>query len=187
MPAPKVQPEAIDQQLLATFKRLGYDGTSMEALAEATGLKKASLYHRFPGGKKEMALAVIHKVKDAFAENVTKVLLNKNIPLPARLNKALATFHALYNGGTGNCVLRVLLVSSDAGAFKKDITACFNLLIRGFESVAVENGLPKKLARERAKEVIITIQGTLLLSTLLNDKALFKERMASIPGILSRK
>lgn len=33
---------------------LGYRGVSMEALARAVGIKKASLYHHFPGGKEEI-------------------------------------------------------------------------------------------------------------------------------------
>ncbi len=187
MPATKVHTGDVDQQLLRTFKNLGYDGASVALLAEAAGLKKASLYHRFPGGKQEMALAVIHNVKQVLAQQVTAVLLNKDMPLATRLKKALAVFYALYNGGTGNCVLRVLLVSSDAAVFKKDIADCFRILIKGFESVAQENGLSKKTARERAKDVMIIIQGSLLLSTLFNDKQLFRSRLDGIAAILSRR
>eukprot|EP01034_Spumella_vulgaris_P003226 gene3226-4166_t len=48
MPVTKVFPEDVDRKLTEVFTRFGYDGASMELLSQATGLKKASLYHRFP-------------------------------------------------------------------------------------------------------------------------------------------
>jgi len=42
-------------KLTDVFRNVGYDGASLAVLADATGLKKASLYHRFPGGKEQMA------------------------------------------------------------------------------------------------------------------------------------
>ncbi|MEP1982729.1 MAG: helix-turn-helix domain-containing protein, partial [Maribacter dokdonensis] len=45
--------------LTKVFRSRGYEGASLKELSEATGLKKASLYHRFPNGKQEMADAVL--------------------------------------------------------------------------------------------------------------------------------
>ncbi len=51
----KIEDEELYGALLATFRLKGYDGTSMHNLEIASGLKKASLYHRYPNGTKEMA------------------------------------------------------------------------------------------------------------------------------------
>ena len=51
----KVQDIEIIESLVKTFRSNGYEGTSLAELAKSTGLKKASLYHRFPDGKQEMA------------------------------------------------------------------------------------------------------------------------------------
>ena len=56
---PKVSEEEVVQKLFQVFRLKGFDGASLSDLAEATGLKKASLYHRYPGGKQEMAAAVM--------------------------------------------------------------------------------------------------------------------------------
>ena len=52
--------KTLDEDVLAglteVFQSKGYEAASLQDLARATGLKKASLYHRFPGGKKQMAL-----------------------------------------------------------------------------------------------------------------------------------
>ena len=45
--------------LTGLFRDRGYDGTSLSLIMKATGLVKASLYHRFRGGKEEMAETVM--------------------------------------------------------------------------------------------------------------------------------
>ena len=52
------------QSLLEVFRKVGYDGASLQQLANATGLKKSSLYHRFPEGKKQMAEEVLKAVNE---------------------------------------------------------------------------------------------------------------------------
>ena len=56
----KVQDIEIMTSLVKTFRSRGYEGSSLAELAKSTGLKKASLYHRFPKGKEEMAIAVLN-------------------------------------------------------------------------------------------------------------------------------
>ena len=44
----KVQDTEMLQGLMAVLRSRGYDGASLKELSDSTGLKKASLYHRFP-------------------------------------------------------------------------------------------------------------------------------------------
>src|SRR5437762_12723369 len=41
------------------FRAHGYEGATLALITEATGLGKGSLYHFFPGGKAQMAAAVL--------------------------------------------------------------------------------------------------------------------------------
>ena len=41
------------------FREHGFEGASLAAITARTGLGKGSLYHFFPGGKEEMAAAVL--------------------------------------------------------------------------------------------------------------------------------
>ena len=63
-------------KLSAVFGDVGFQGASMAALAEATGLKKASLYHRFPDGKEQMAREVLLAAGDWMTENILTPLSN---------------------------------------------------------------------------------------------------------------
>jgi len=64
MRPPKVLTTEILVGLATVFRSRGYEGASLKELAEATGLKKASLYYRFPNGKQEMAEAVLNHIDD---------------------------------------------------------------------------------------------------------------------------
>jgi TetR/AcrR family transcriptional repressor of lmrAB and yxaGH operons len=185
MPVTKKYPVDVDKKLFETFSRFGYDGTSVELLAKASGLKKASLYHRFPGGKKEMASHVLRNMADWITENVSSVLNNNALSTDVRLKKALTALNKLYSGENSNCILRMLSVGSDSEAFRPQIAACFNMLIDGFTNIAIENGLPKGKARAKAKEAVIELQGSLVLSRALNDKTLVKNWLSGIPSLLS--
>jgi AcrR family transcriptional regulator len=66
----KVSDKQLFERLTDVFRRRGYDGASYADLMKATGLVKASLYHRFPGGKEEMVGAVQSEVDRHFAEYV---------------------------------------------------------------------------------------------------------------------
>ena len=48
--------------LAEAFREHGFEGASLAQLCQATGLGKGSLYHFFPGGKGEMAAAVLADV-----------------------------------------------------------------------------------------------------------------------------
>src|SRR5260370_31624476 len=64
----KVTDAQLYEDLAAVFRRKGYAGTSYSDIREATGLVKASLYHRFPGGKEEMVNAILRRVDRHFVD-----------------------------------------------------------------------------------------------------------------------
>lgn len=70
MPAPLIPREEVLNRLANAFRAGGYQGTSLKDLCEATGLVKASLYHYFPGGKQDMAQAVLDHIGGWFSANV---------------------------------------------------------------------------------------------------------------------
>lgn len=187
MPVTKVFPEDVDRKLHEVFTRFGYDGASMELLSQATGLKKASLYHRFPGGKKDMASHVLKNVEIYFSNNVQFVLDQENLPVKERLEKALHAISDLFQDNTRNCSLRMLSACSETPYFRASIARCFTILSDGFTKIALENGMEQKLAKEKAMEVIINIQGSLVLSRAMNDNNIFKNSIAAIPQLLGIK
>lgn len=182
----KVDSGNLDHQLFETFRQLGYDGASMERLSEATGLKKASLYHRFPKGKKEMALHVLTLTEQDIRENVVKVAKDKKVKPEARLKKIISSIHQLYNGGADNCLLRALSVGSDAEDFKGKISNCFDLMTEGLATIARDLGSTPESARQKAKQILLMIQGSLVMAGATGDLSYFKNCLAKIPSLLAK-
>ena len=180
----KVDPENVDLKLFEIFSELGYDGASMETLAQATGLKKASLYHRFPDGKKEMALQALKIVEQWIQTNIVDLSLNNELKPEAKLNRAIKAVHQLYNGGANNCLLRTLSVGTDAATFKAVVSNCFNLLADGFTNIALELGLPEAEAKQKARQINLSIQGSLVLAGTTGDKTYFENALAQIKALL---
>ena len=84
----------IDRQHLVAicvdlFRRNGYHRTSMEDVAVACGLRKASLYHHFPS-KETLALAALEQEHEWYTENVFRCALRRDLPPVERLRLLLA-------------------------------------------------------------------------------------------------
>ena len=184
MPVIKVIPEDVDRKLTEVFTRYGYDGASMELLSQATGLKKASLYHRFPGGKRDMAAHVLRKTEIWFGEHVGAVLHDRDREIKERLLQAIQEISLLFEDGSRNCSLRMLSACSESAYFQETIASCFTIIKDGFSFIARENGLSETDADEKSTQAIINIQGSLVLSRAMNDTGIFKASINAIPQLL---
>ncbi|MFD7069965.1 TetR/AcrR family transcriptional regulator [Streptomyces sp. NPDC059913] len=78
----------------------GYLGVSLDDIAKAVDVKKASLYHHFPGGKPALFMEVAdHYTKEASA------LLQSALATPGTLRDKLLALAASYAQGTYNSAL----------------------------------------------------------------------------------
>ena len=64
---PRFTPEELLDRVVAEFIARGYDATSMEDLARATGLTKSAVYHHVAGKEALLRLAVARAVDALFA------------------------------------------------------------------------------------------------------------------------
>ena len=72
-------------QLVDLFFRHGYNGTTLSLISSGTGLGRASLYHHFPGGKEEMARAVLEQAEIWGEQHVGRILTDSTLPAGERL------------------------------------------------------------------------------------------------------
>ena len=107
--------------LTEVFRRRGYEGASLAELAEATGLKKASLYHRFPGGKQEMAEAVLSHLDKWVEQHIFSILLDENLALEQRLKNSLNNIKSFYDNGGQACIFRAFSMQAGLELFEQQI------------------------------------------------------------------
>ncbi len=156
------------------FRRLGYEGATLAQLSAACGLGKASLYHHFPGGKDEMAHVLLRR---AVAE--LNSLAYRHLDRPAPWNQRLAGFvegFAVYcAGGTRNCLVAELTATAARVKFENEIQQQTTEWLRKLTAAFSETGVADKRARRRARELLSTLYGALVLARLLNDPKPFRQ------------
>jgi len=176
---PKVDKDIVIDKLMEVFRSVGYDGASLADLAAATGLKKASLYHRFPEGKEAMAHAVLDHVADWNEKEVVAILMSSK-PAEKRLNTVLDSINDLYNGGRLACILRALSHGTAADLFRNEIAAIFQNWVVAFAHLAADFGHEPEMAKRLAESTLIRIQGSLILAQTLQQPNLFKNALNDI-------
>ena len=70
------------------FHERGYSAVSMADIAEATGIRKASLYHHVPGGKEELFVEVSVRTFERHKEGISKALAQAEAEFKAQLQAA---------------------------------------------------------------------------------------------------
>lgn len=176
----KVQDIEIMTSLIKAFRSKGYEGTSLAELAKTTGLKKASLYHRFPNGKQEMATAVLDYIGEWVEEHIFKSLLDETKPPIERLVHGLEAIRNSYDGGKETCIFRALSLGQSLELFDMQIKHGMNKWISSFEILGLSLGLSDKEAHKNAVNTLIKIQGSLIVTKGLNDLTVFETSLDEI-------
>jgi AcrR family transcriptional regulator len=169
-------------RLARVFSEVGYEGASLATLAEATGLQKASLYHRFPGGKKQMAEEVLASTGTWLDTHILAPLAGPGTPAE-RLGVVAANLDSFYHGGARACLLNMLSSPRvEDGPFSPAIRQAFEALIAGLAQVATETGASPTEARQRAERAVMLLQGALVLSRGMGSTAPFRAFLTAFPG-----
>lgn len=173
-------------RLSDVFRNVGYEGASLAALAAATGLKKASLYHRFPGGKEQMAEEVLNSAEAWFLENVLAPLAS-DAPPAARVQAMIGRLDEFYAGGRQACLLNTLSSASPHdGPFARKIKRMFKAWIDAVAAALIEAGFDAETARRRAQRAVIMIQGSLVVARGMGTPKPFRDCLAGLGDDLLR-
>jgi len=168
-------------RLGATFRRVGYDGASLAQLSEATGLKKASLYHRFPDGKEQMGLEVLQEAGRWLTRHVLEPLAGEGSPRE-RITAMASELDVFYQNGKQACLLNLLSSPIGiAGPFQTAIRDMLEAFVAALAAVAEEAGFTPTEARERAERLVALVQGGLVLARGLGSTDPFTRVLSRLP------
>ncbi|MEE8126435.1 MAG: TetR/AcrR family transcriptional regulator [Nitrospirales bacterium] len=187
MPITKVNDDELLDRLTAVFRMYGYEGASLSRISEATGLQRASLYHRFPGGKEEMAKVVLERAGKWLSDRVLAPLSGPGKP-EERIRKMAKELHIFYGGGKNCCLLDSLSFGVEDNEIKSHVRGGMGAWVECLAKVAREAGVPAKKARQQAQDAIGRIQGSLVIARVLKDYGAFERTLLELPDvILGRK
>lgn len=169
--------------LAQVFREQGYEGASLSRLADAAGLRKASLYYHFPGGKEEMAEAVLHDLLTWFDENLFAILRGPGEPID-RLEFLVSRLDEHFEGGDSIDLFGFMALGATRDRFASYLTDFFSNWIGSLSKCLIEAGLPRELAVQRAADAVMEIEGALCLSRALGDNGPFARVMRRLPRVL---
>jgi len=165
------------------FRLHGYEAASLTLISQATGLERASLYHRFPGGKVEMALSVANQVFLSFQTNVFEV-----IDSAQKTEEKLAAIQAFllrfYEEGRLSCLLDTMSLSTQDQSLNTGLKQSLEAWIAAFSRLATELGCSPKEAEAKALGAIVNMQGTLVVSRVLKDNTAFLASISDLGRLL---
>jgi TetR/AcrR family transcriptional regulator, lmrAB and yxaGH operons repressor len=175
------------QSAVLLFRQHGYHGVSVNDILEAAQAPKGSLYHHFPGGKAELAVAVTESITDAlFAmvdsdHSVSTASLVRSVG-----HRILEWMRATSSANEAGCaVLACLAAESEAtpivGAAVRRAYQRLGRLIA--ERLERENW-PPRAAEDSAFLVIAILEGGGLVSRSLGEPRLYTAAVERAAGLL---
>lgn len=179
MPAAIASKDEIIDRLFTVFRDRGFGGASLADLSRATGLGKSSLYHHFPGGKEQMAEAVLERAT-ALIDNAILKVAQAPEPLKVRVRKIVAAFDQIFAGGRTSCVLGQLSSASVGADARQGLRQAFAHWIEAIDGLAAESGMSPARARNFAQDWVARLQGALILQAATGDTAPFKRAMDAL-------
>ncbi len=179
----KVTDQNLIEGLMSVIQSKGYDGSSLNDLANSTGLQKASLYHRFPKGKKEITSAVLTYVEQWVDINIVELLSDKEQKPNERLKIVIENIDNLYEGGEKICVLRALTMDNNLDLFGEQLKNIMTNWIIGFTNLGISFGLSEKEAKSKAEQTLILVQGSLIVSKAMSTLKPFQKTLISIKNM----
>lgn len=170
-------------RMLRVFRANGYEGTSLSRLSKETGLANAALYHRYPGGKREMAEAVLAELRCWTRAHVLAPLREPGEP--AELVRGMcAALDELYSSGHEPCLIGLFAAGEPLEAFGESLRGSLTDLMAAIADVLVRAGLPEATARERAEDAVVRIQGSLVVCRALGSTDPFTRVLDRLPAQL---
>lgn len=180
----KASKQKVLNRVADLFRSRGFDGTSVAEICKATGLVKASIYHRFPGGKEGMAEAVLAGVEAEFGDYVLAPL-GESGDLRRRIAEVGRRLRGFYRDGTSNCALESLTFATHGSPVRR-ARRTMKVWIDSFTKAAREAGLPPATARTRAEDAIAAVEGALIVARVQGDRHPFLRAVASLPERLTQ-
>lgn len=176
----KINDTELINRLFTVLRTKGYDGASLNDLASASGLQKASLYHRFPGGKKDIVLAVLNHIGEWTQQQLITIVENPHTTPLEKLTTILDNINNLYQSGNSPCITQTLSMENSALLFSEQLKEGIKIWLNTFSKLAIEFGKDTQTSNEIANQVIIQIQGSLILSKAINTTNPFSTALQTI-------
>ncbi|OXT02202.1 TetR family transcriptional regulator [Notoacmeibacter marinus] len=153
------------------FRKHGFEGASLKLISKGTGLGKGSLYHFFPGGKEEMAAAVLEEIAVWFETHVYEPLetMEPDQAVPAMF----AAVTSYFKSGSRICLIGAFALDGSKDRFPDRVQCYFERWLLALQACLKRHGHADDRASQIAFEVVGGIQGAIILAQALGRESPF--------------
>ena len=162
-------------RIAEVFRAHGYEAASLSLITEATGLGKGSLYNLFPRGKEQMAEEVLAHIDGWFERHVFAPLRDDDGG-----EGVAAMFDAVdryFESGGRVCLVGVFALGSARDHFAKALRDYFQAWERALAGALRKQGFAPPEAKQRAEDILLGIQGALVLARANHDTGVFRRAL----------
>lgn len=163
-------------QLAELFRERGFAATSLPEISEATGLGKGSLYHLFPGGKQQMLTEVVVDVNDWFEQHVFTPLEDPRPDLGAMFDAVSAYF----DSGRRLCLIGRIGLEPGLEELSAALSGYFTRWRSVLSAALLSLGYSGDDGDGYAEQIIVSIQGALILAHAQDDSKVFTRTIARL-------
>ena len=166
----KTSREEILKQSAKLFKIKGYYNTSMSNIANACGLLKGSIYHHFKS-KDDIGIEALKFIHEYFNNEIFSIAYKNDLQALEKIKLFVKKTDDYFLHSEGGCLLGnlALEVSWTDIKFKEEIKDYFTNWEKALYLIFKEKINDDK-AHELSKEFVESIQGSIMMMNLYNDK-----------------
>jgi TetR/AcrR family transcriptional repressor of lmrAB and yxaGH operons len=168
------------------LRRKGYAGTSVNDFLRAAGAANGSLYHHFPGGKEELAVAAINASAEE-VEAALKQTLDSSDDISAALRSWIdGLIAALEADPRDGCPVAPTALDAAGTSEQLRLAAAgaFARWASAFE-LALARTRPAQTARAQARLLLSAMEGALLLDRTAHSTANLEALREAVPALIA--
>jgi TetR/AcrR family transcriptional regulator, lmrAB and yxaGH operons repressor len=186
VPRPDRSRAALVDTAATLFRRQGYAATGLNQILDTAGVKAGSLYHHFPGGKAELAAAVVDSVGGG-VENLLRDQLAGDVPVTTVVQRWLDVLAAgLAADGRDGCPVEPIATESVHASelVRRAATRAFDGWCTAIAERLRADGWAGAQADETALAVVSIIEGALVLSRTTGDARALRAAKTAAQSVL---
>ena len=182
--------EMILEKASTLFSQKGYFGVGINEIVSACDIPKGSFYHYFPGGKNQLAVAVVHDAYDKMEMGIRKNIFSVSdnaVEVFCWMAECLA--RDIENGREGLKSLIITFMGIEATYISEELDEASKEVYRKWEVLYREKlmacGYDEMHADQYSKMLLTLIHGNLISCWISKDSTTLRNIKNLLPNLLS--
>lgn len=182
--------ERLVQAMSRALQRRGYHGVGLTELLAAADAPKGVLYHHFPGGKEQLAVAAIEATAAHISTSLQRLVAEHAQPVPTLAGwLALAEQQLQRSNYERGCPLATVALetTADDGPVRAALAQAFAQIRQGLAGLLAGAGIEAGRASSLAALVFATYEGALMQARVAGSGQPIADAAGILMSLLQRE